>query len=381
MKKHNILVLGGGLVGKPIAFDLANDPDCFVTLVDVNPMDSDLSIPENMQVVKADARQKSEISTLLQKADYVVNALPGSIGFGSLRLAIEAGKDIVDIAFYPENPMDLHDLAVKTGARVICDMGVAPGMSHLLAGYFAQKLDHVELIEILVGGLPKIRTFPWEYKAVFSPADVLEEYTRPARLIENGMLVTKPALTEVELVDFDAVGTLEAFNSDGLRSLIYTLKADFMREKTLRYPGYVAKVKLLADAGFLNPEKVKVQDAEVSPLALSSQLLFEQWRLGKGEADLTVMRVVVKGFKNGVSQKYVSDLYDEFDAVSQVHSMARTTGYAATTALRFLMQDSHIEPGILLPEKFALVSGVFDFMLSGLKDHGVEYSNTEFSMH
>jgi saccharopine dehydrogenase-like NADP-dependent oxidoreductase len=174
---------------------------------------------------------------------------------------------------------------------------------------------------------------------------------------------------------------LEAFNSDGLRSLIYTLKADFMREKTLRYPGYVAKVKLLADAGFLNPEKVKLQDAEVSPLALSSQLLFEQWRLGKGEADLTVMRVVVKGFKNGVSQKYVSDLYDEFDAVSQVHSMARTTGYAATTALRFLMQDSHIEPGILLPEKFALVSGVFDFMLAGLKDHGVEYSNTEFSMH
>ena len=137
MKNCNIVVLGGGLVGKPIAFDLANDPDCFVTMVDINSKDSDSELRENMQVVRTDARQKSLLFPLLQKADYVVNALPGSIGFASLRMAIEAGKDIVDIAFYPENPMELHDLAVNTGARVICDMGVAPGMSHLLAGYFA----------------------------------------------------------------------------------------------------------------------------------------------------------------------------------------------------------------------------------------------------
>jgi saccharopine dehydrogenase-like NADP-dependent oxidoreductase len=252
-------------------------------------------------------------------------------------------------------------------------MGVAPGMSHLLVGYFAAQLDHVERADIFVGGLPKVRTQPWEYKAVFSPIDVLEEYTRPARLVENGKIVVKPALTEVENLEFEGLGTLEAFNSDGLRSLVYSLKADVMREKTLRYPGYTAKIKLLADAGLFDTHPILVDGVEISPLSLTSQLLFDQWKLHEGEEDMTIMRIIVEGSKMGVRQRFVSDLHDEYDTVSGVHSMARTTGYAASVALRWLMNNPKLKPGVTLPEKLALEEGSVKFILDGLARRNVNY--------
>ncbi|MFA5418552.1 MAG: saccharopine dehydrogenase C-terminal domain-containing protein [Bacteroidales bacterium] len=373
MKKNNIIVLGAGLVGKPIAFDLAKDPENLVTLVDINPPSIEIDQHHGIKILKGDLSKSEVVLEVLKGSDFVVNAVPGFMGFNCLKNVIEAGKDVVDIAFYPENPMDLDELAKKQGVRIICDMGVAPGMSHLLVGHFAAQLDHVERADIFVGGLPKVRTQPWEYKAVFSPMDVLEEYTRPARLVENGGIVVKPALTEVENIEFEGLGTLEAFNSDGLRSLVYSLKADVMREKTLRYPGYTAKIKLLADAGLFGTHPILVNGVEISPLSLTSQLLFDQWKLHEGEEDMTIMRIIVEGSKMGVRQRFVCDLHDEYDTVSGVHSMARTTGYAASVALRWLMNNPKLKPGVTLPEMLALEKGSVDFILEGLARKNIHY--------
>jgi saccharopine dehydrogenase-like NADP-dependent oxidoreductase len=375
--KKRIVVLGAGLVGKPIALDLAKDAQTQVVLVDVNPPSTEFGQKNGIQVVQSDLSREGAVAKVVKGADFVVNAVPGFMGYKCLTEIIEAGKDVVDIAFYPENPMDLDALAKKHGVRVICDMGVAPGMSHLLVGYFAHQLDHVERADIFVGGLPKVRTQPWEYKAVFSPIDVLEEYTRPARLVERGKIVVKPALTEVEPLEFEGLGTLEAFNSDGLRSLVYTIKADLMREKTLRYPGYTAKIKTLADSGFFNPDPITVNGSQVSPLSLTAKLLFKQWKLNEGEEDLTVMRIIVEGSKSGDRQRFESNLHDEYDPETRVHSMARTTGYAASVALRFLIQSSTLKPGITLPERLSLEEGAVAFILEGLQQRNIYYKNTQ----
>jgi len=151
--------------------------------------------------------------------------------------------------------------------------------------------------------------------------------------------VTVPPLTELEHLEFENVGTLEAFNSDGLRSLLYTIKAENMSEKTLRYPGYAEKIKLLSDNGFFNPEKIEVEGKLVSPLELTSRLLFEQWKLNKNEVDITVMRIEVEGVKAGKSIRYSYNLHDEFNEQTGIHSMARTTGYTASTAVRLLFRE------------------------------------------
>lgn len=373
MDKKKILVLGAGLVGGPITQDLALDKDLDVSVADIRKANLHAVDPAAVHKIQADLSQEKELKSLVSDFDLVVNAVPGFMGFKTLKHCIEAGKDIVDIAFYPEDVFELNDLAKEKGVRVIADMGVAPGMSNLLVGYAASKLDKIRNVEIYVGGLPKVRYQPWEYRAVFSPTDVIEEYTRPARLVENGKIVTRDPLTEVELLEFDKVGTLEAFNSDGLRSLMFTIDAEDMKEKTLRYPGYADKVNLLSKSGFFNTEKIEINGQQISPIDFTSEVLFDQWKLRKDEIDLTVMRIIVEGNKDGGVKRFTYDLYDEKDTETGVHSMARTTGYAATMAARLLLHDHYRGTGITVPEMLGKHEDNVMFILSGLKDRNIIY--------
>ena len=126
-----------------------------------------------------------------------------------------------------------------------------------------------------MGGLPVERNWPWEYKAGFAPADVIEEYVRPARQVENGEVVVHEALSEPELVHFEGLGSLEAFHTDGLRSLTETLgDIPNIREKTLRYPGHIERMRALREAGFFSTEEIEVKGVRIRPLDVTSALLF-----------------------------------------------------------------------------------------------------------
>ncbi len=372
--KPKVLVMGAGLVGLPIAKDLAKDKTFEVSIADLNHDRLKLANSFNISTFHHDLRHFNPADDWCSGFDYYINAVPGAMGFEVLNKLIQKGKPIVDIAFYPENPLALNESALKYGSCVICDMGVAPGMSHLLSGYASAQLDKTNNILIYVGGLPSERTQPWEYKAVFSPADVIEEYTRPARLIAYGRIVEKPALSDLEQLHFEGIGTLEAFNSDGLRSLITTLKADFMAEKTLRYPGHAAKVKLLRDSGFLNDKPLEDDPSGQSPLSFTQQILFKNWQLEAGEADFTVMRIIVEGIHSQEGRmRYTYELFDQYDSESETHSMARTTGYAATAALRLIHTGLWNKPGIHFPETIGQSEEAVRFMLEELSLRGIFY--------
>lgn len=369
---NKVIVLGAGLVGKPMAMDLSKNGEFEVTIADIDQKRLN-EINSNITTVKADLQNSIVLKSLVQPFDYVINAVPGFMGYECLKNCIEAKKDIVDIAFYPEDVFELSEFAEANNVQVICDIGVAPGMSNLLTGYAASKLDIVENVDIYVGGLPKVRTKPWEYKAVFSPSDVIEEYTRPARIVRNGKIVTVPPLTEIELLEFKVLGSLEAFNSDGLRSLLFTIEAENMSEKTLRYPGYAEKIKLLSDNGFFNPQKIAVGDNMISPLEVTSNLLFDSWKLNEGDEDITVMRIIVEGIADNKPLRYSFDLYDTYCKESGIHSMARTTGYTATTAVRLLAEGIYKEVGISVGEIMGKNEDVVNFMLDGLNQRGITY--------
>ncbi|HPT03996.1 MAG TPA: saccharopine dehydrogenase C-terminal domain-containing protein, partial [Bacteroidales bacterium] len=286
---------------------------------------------------------------------------------------IEAGKSAVDIAFFPEDFFLLNDLAKEKGVTIISDMGVAPGMSNVLIGYANAMLNRTEKAIIYVGGLPKTRELPFEYKAVFSPADVIEEYTRPARIVENGKIVIREALSEPELLFFPKIGTLEAFNSDGLRSLIKTIDAPFMVEKTLRYPGHIDKMKFLREIGFFQKEEIKINGCSISPLALTSKLLFSKWKLEEGEDDITIMKVIVEGEAKGKKTSYSWDLYDQYNHDTHTHSMARTTGYTASSALQMIIKGLYRKPGVSAPEFIGKNKECVKFLLNSLEERGIIY--------
>jgi len=250
-----VIVLGGGMIGSAMARDLSSSAGFEVEVADLRP-EALATVAERagVRTVCADLRDPGVVRELVAGYDLVLGALPSVIGFQTLRAVLEARRHYVDISFMPENALLLDELARDRGVTAIVDCGVAPGVSNMMAGFAAAQMDRCERIEIYVGGLPQERRWPFDYKAGFAPFDVIEEYTRPARYVENGRVVTREALSEPELMDFAGVGTLEAFNTDGLRSLAFTLKVPFMKEKTLRYPGHVELMRVLRDTGFFSKD-------------------------------------------------------------------------------------------------------------------------------
>jgi len=382
MEKKKIAVLGGGLVGGFIAEQLAADASLAVTLYDRDRETlKRRGLNPHLATQQLDMANVRHVRDAAHAADLVIGALPGHLGYAALEAVLEAGRNTVDISFFPEDPYGLSELAERKGVTAVVDCGVMPGLGGLLALHFAAELAHVERVTIMVGGLPAVRRWPLEYKAPFSPVDVIEEYTRPARLVEYGRVVSKPALSDVELVELPGVGTLEAFNTDGLRTLLKNLTAPHMREKTLRYPGHAEKIRLLRELGFFDEEPVQAGGASVRPLDVAAALLIKHWKLAPGEQELTVMRVEVEGADEaGHRLVHRADLLDRGDPATGALSMARTTGYPAVFAARMILDGDLPARGILPAELLGADDALCDKLLDSLAEVGIEPQYEEISL-
>ncbi len=375
MEKKRVLVLGTGLVGSEIARDLHGDFEVTAADIDETAL-TRLSGEYGVRTVATDLSDSPMLLSLAEGADIIVGALPGHMGFNMIRELAPAGKDIVDISFFAEDPFMLDEVARENGITVVTDCGVAPGMGNVILGYHNAVME-VDRYECYVGGLPVVREWPWEYKAVFSPVDVIEEYTRPARYVENGHLVVREALSDPELMHFEGIGTLEAWNSDGLRTLIKTMRVPDMIEKTLRYPGCIEYLRVLREAGFFSYDPVDVKGTKVRPIDLTAALLFPKWKLKPGEEDFTVMRIIIGAKGKEGPLRFVYNLYDRYDREKGILSMARTTGYTCTAAVHLLARGMFTRKGVCPPEYLGENEENFRFIMGHLEKRGVKYIVTE----
>ena len=368
-------VLGAGMVGRTIATDLSKSFDVTSFDRDENNLNI-LKKKTDVLCVIADLNMHESFGELLKEFDLIVNAVPGFMGYKTLEAIINCKKSVADISFFPEDALGLNELAIQKNVTAIVDCGVAPGMSNLILGYH-NSLMKIDSFECMVGGLPKKRVKPFEYKAPFSPIDVIEEYTRPARYVENGFVVTKPALSDAELINFEHVGTLESFNTDGLRSILVTMKhIPDMKEKTLRYPGHISLIQALMQAGFFNTEEINVKGKKVRPIDVTSSILFNQWKAEPGDEEFTIMKIVIKGTADGIPKKVEYLLYDEFDTATQTASMSRTTGYACNAFANLIINKKFVKKGVFPPELVGDDETCFSFVMDYLKERGVEYKKS-----
>ena len=370
-----IIVLGAGMVGSAMAIDLSNKHEVTITDYSEQVLQNVSQKAPQLDTQILDVTQIAHLKSSIADYDLVICAVPGFLGFETLKHIIQAKKNVVDISFFPEDALELNELAKEMGVTAVVDCGVAPGMGNIILGYYNEKLKLSDF-ECLVGGLPKQKKWPFCYKAPFSPVDVIEEYTRPARYVENSNIIVREALTDCEYVEFDKVGTLESFNSDGLRSIIKTMPhIPNMKEKTLRYPGHVEYIKVLKSSGFFSETPVNIKGKEISPLEFTSAILFDEWKLGPTEEELTVMRISLKGTdEDGNEQSVVYNLHDEYDPETQTSSMARTTGYTATAVANLFLEGVFTEKGVFPPELIGKYENVFEYVMNYLKERNITYT-------
>jgi len=370
----NVIVLGCGKIGSVMAKDFAASVEgSRVTVADI----SEERARESAAEIKGagwttiDTTDHPALAETLGGFDLVLGALPGDYGYKALEASVEAGVDVVDVSFTVENPLDLDVAAKEAGVTVIPDCGVAPGLSNILVGYSASRLDRVREAHIMVGGIPETPVPPLGYTITWSAEGLIDEYVRDVSIIEGGRTVEVPALSGLEEIDFPGVGTLEAFYTDGLRSLAKSLPdVENMWEKTLRYPGHVEKVRLLRELGFFEDEPVTVGGEPISPRLVTARLLERSlWKPEIG--DLLAMKIEVRGDAGGKDTEFKYRILDRFDPDTGVSAMARTTAYSASIVAGMLARGTIKEKGVLPPERLGKDQEFVETLVAELNRRGV----------
>ncbi len=376
MKK--VIVVGGGMIGSVIAADLCNEYD--VTIADKNSKRlSYLKTQHKLKTTVWDFSDKPDINNLIEDFNLVIGAVPGNIGFKTLRAILSAGKNVVDISFFERDPFELDKLANEMNVTAVIDCGISPGLSNIILGFHNEWME-IESYKCYVGGLPFKKYWPFNYKAFFSPADVIQEYIRPARIVSNSKVIVKEALSDPEMIEFDEVGTLEAFNTDGLRTLIKTMKIPNMIEKTLRYPGHRELMEIFRETGFFSYDEINIGNQVIRPIDLTSKLLFSQWKAKDEDDEFTMLRIEIRGKEGNEKKKYVYEIFDRYDKDSKTTSMARTTGFTCTAVARLILKGNLKNKGILPPEYIGAIPGYKDKVLNILKQKNITIRFSENMM-
>ncbi|MFL2977382.1 MAG: saccharopine dehydrogenase C-terminal domain-containing protein [Candidatus Thalassarchaeaceae archaeon] len=319
---ETVVVLGTGLVGNWIVRSLSSDG------YNVIAIDANKNVLSRLNEVANTIHaivDEDLINSL--DADVFVNALPGRVGHRIRKILVENGQKVADLAFTPEDPSEINQIAIDNDSILIYDVGVAPGLSNLLLKEANRRHGRLSLGRIRVGGNPATKDDGWSYMAPFSPIDVIEEYTRPARIIRNGEIVTLPALSERIKFDINERGEMEAFLTDGLRSVLQTIEADELVEATVRWPGHI---------------DMYIEKKE----ALSEEELVKAWSWDTTRSEFTWMEVYTEG--NGNTTWILDDSGDEKGS-----SMARTTGAITCAVVKFLLKEQGIK-GVHPPENFGI---------------------------
>ena len=369
-----IVVLGCGAVGKYMAIDLCKNPKYKVVSVDVKqkPLEK-LANEYPIEVRVEDLSRAEGVTRAVEDADIVIGSVPYSIGYSMLENVIRAGKNIVDISYFMEDPFGLDELAKEKGVTAVVDCGVVPGMGNLILGDHSRNMN-VSRYECYVGGVPKSKKVPLAYKSPFPVLEVLEEYAESGTMIEAGKVVVKPMLAETRSIQMDKVGTMACLNSDGLRTLIRTMDIPDMFEKTLRYPEHVDQMRVFRDTGLLDKTPIQVEGVSVRPIDVTATLLSPLWKYDPGEADITVMKLIISGMEDNTPSTYTWDMYDEYDPATGALSMARTTGYTCTAVTRMVLEGTYSHKGISPPEFVGRTKGCWERVKLYLDDRGVQCS-------
>jgi len=367
-------VLGSGLMGSVISWDLARSKDVDeVVVADIDP--ERLSALKRraggrkLSVETVDLRNRTKTVGFMKGFDVMASALPHGVVNLVDVAAVQSGAKLVDIAF-EDAQMALQSEAKKRGSLLVPGCGLAPGLGGILLAHAVRSIRGADEGHIMVGGIPEHPAGPFDYKLVFSIVGLLREYIEEARVFRGGRLVKVMPFSKVERVRFpEPIGTLEAFCTDGLASLVYTMKGmRILDEKTLRWPGHVEKMNLLMESGYFSREKVKVPGADVSPLDVSYAVLGK--KLSQGDPhDITVMRVIAKS----PGQEMVYDMVDRYDDKNGVTSMGKTTGFTASIVAQ-MVGSGEVQGSGVIPPETAVRGKLVERLLSELGRRGVKIS-------
>ena len=376
------LVIGSGLMGSALAFDLARSKGVtHVTLADIDLKSAERAaaqIPSNIvRPVSLDVNFFDDVVELMRGHQCVVGAVSFRYNYALSKAAIEAGAHFCDLGGNDEvveKQISLHALAEQQKVTIVPNCGLAPGLANVLAAGGARKFESVRSMKMRVGGLPRHPKPPLNYQLVFSVEGLINEYSGKAVVLREGRRTEVDTLTDVESLEFPPpFGTLEAFQTSGGTSLLPKMFEGKVRElnyKTIRYPGHCEKFKALLDIGFATNEPFTLG----SNVLTEKEIFFELLRrkIPNAGPDVVLLRVTVEGIKEGREQGLTYNLIDYFDETDNITAMMRTTSFPTSVIAQFLASGVIPDRGVRTPEQCVPA----DQLITELRPRGIDISET-----
>lgn len=369
----SILLIGTGRIGSTILKSIVEKGLNVVVLSKSSERSREIRKEYDVPVVVGNALSKHILEDIIVKFSikYAFTALPGRIAFNVIRSLVEIGVNVVDVSYYPQDIFTLDELAKRKNVIVVPDAGIAPGLSNILAGKIYSEMELVDSIEIYVGGLAKDRESPLGLAATWSIDDLLDEYTRPARIIENGEVKVIDPLSITGTIRIPGLGVFEYFVSDGLRTMVKTLReVKKLIEYTIRYPGHINVMRELRKLGLLSEKEVQIGDTKINVRSVIVKVLEES--LSRNIKDKVILYVRGVGVKNGTSRVIEYLVHQEYDEKEKITAMAKTTAYSFTAIADMIIKGEIDYSGVYPPEYIGMDRKLYERIVKSLLDKGIE---------
>ena len=356
-----ILVLGAGMMGRAIAYDLCTFSNFEQIILADNNKEALESAQSFLHGKKVDfqllnVKDGQQVTNQFKQVDIAISAVPYRFNYELAQCAIASNTHFLDLGGNNDivtKQRKLFSDAEKNKVTCIPDCGLAPGLVSIITRDIVEELDTIEYVKIRVGGLPLDPIPPLNYQIVFSPYGLINEYVEDAAVLDHGEIQYKQSMTDLESLHFpEPFGEMEAFlTSGGCSTLPFTYNniIDYLDYKTIRYPGHCQQFKLLLDLGLAEEHRIRVGKTQIfSRDFLASYLLQKLPSNGK---DVVLIKVLCKGMENGkhLSMEYMMiDYYDEDNTIT---AMMRTTAFPVSIIAQMIEQSIITKRGVFCCEE------------------------------
>jgi lysine 6-dehydrogenase len=333
----NIIVIGFGMMGQAIAYDLCRysnfdnvcvaDSDKLTFKIIKKPLDKKKITFKNLNV-----ENLNDVQKCFKNYNIAISAVPYKFNYELAKIAIETKTHFIDLGGNNDivkKERSLNKKALKKGVTIVYDCGLAPGLTSVIVKDIVESMNSIKYVKIRVGGLPINPKPPLNYQIVFSPNGLINEYVEKAIILDKGKIIKKEPMTELEKISFQKpFGEMEAFlTSGGCSTLPYTYKnmIEYLDYKTIRYPGHCEIFKTLLDIGMASEKLVDIGERTIIPRDLLIKYLTE--KLPSNEKDVVLLKVISRCMKNGKKLNLEYNMIDRYDEKNKITSMMRTTAY------------------------------------------------------
>ena len=268
---HNVLILGAGLVSRPLVKYLLDHPTFSVTMASRTKQKADKIIDNHPygKAVELNVDDIELLEKLISDSDIVVSLLPYIYHVKVAKICIKHKKHLITTSYVSNEMYQLDKAAKNAGIILLNECGLDPGIDHMSAMRVIHEVEKnkgkVISFKSSTGALPSFESNnnPFGYKFSWSPRGVLLASRNAARWLEGGKEISIPGEKLFEnyyLQDVQGVGTFENYpNRDSIPyKNIYGLKdAETVYRGTFRITGWCETIRKIVKLGWLDDKPLK----------------------------------------------------------------------------------------------------------------------------